>query len=286
MKPKVLVTGANGQLGQTINELYGFDSTFNIYFAEKREFDVTNVEGMDSFLKNHQFDFCINCAAYTNVEKSETNPNLAFEVNAEGVKNLAQQCRAHGIILIHISTDYVFDGTKKVPYSEHDLPNPINQYGKSKLAGEKHIQAILERYFIIRTSWLYSKYGNNFLKTIIKKIENNEPLQIITSQRGTPTSCHDLAEFIFHLLKQKNPIFGIYHFSALGETSWYEYALQICEHFMQYDCKKIESTETYTSVAERPEYSVLNNSKARLVFKKDFLWRESVNSTIKALLKE
>ena len=284
MMPKILVTGSNGQLGQTINELYGSAPSLDILFTTKQEFDITNAEEINLFLKNHKFDYCINCAAYTNVEKSETNPDLAFKVNAEGVKNLAQQCKKHGIILIHISTDYVFDGTKQTPYIEDDVTNPINKYGKSKLAGEKFIQDILENYYIIRTSWLYSKYGNNFLKTIIRKIKNKEPIQITTSQRGTPTSCSDLADFIFCLIKNKNYASGIYHFSASGETTWYDYALEICRHFEAIDCKLIKPVKIFQSKTKRPDYSVLDSTKAFRVFEKVVLWQNSVNKVAESVI--
>ena len=158
MKIKLLVTGANGQLGQTIKENYESDPSFDIIFVSKNELDITNDEEIKTFFENQKFNYCINCAAYTNVDQSESNPDLAFKVNAQGVKNLAIQCKKHKIILIHISTDYVFDGKNQVPYTEEDEPNPINQYGKSKLLGETYIQEVMECYFIIRTSWLYSKF--------------------------------------------------------------------------------------------------------------------------------
>ena len=285
MKTKILVTGANGQLGETIKELYGNVTSFEIVFKTKQELDITDEVGLNTFFENHNFDYCINCAAYTNVEKSESNPDFAFKVNAEGVKNIAEQCKKHEIILIHISTDYVFDGTKQAPYLEDDKTNPINQYGKSKLSGEKYVQDMLDDYFIIRTSWLYSAYGKNFLKTIIQKIKNKEQIQVITSQKGVPTSCSDIAKFIFHLIKQKVIIFGIYHFSAFGETNWHEYALQICKHFKAYDCEKIKPIETYSSLTKRPKYSVLDNTKRKEIFKKEIFWKISVDNTVQALIK-
>ena len=285
MKTKILITGANGQLGKTIKELYGNDNSLEIVFKAKQELDITNNLELNTFFKAHNFDYCINCAAYTNVEKSETNPDLAFQVNADGVKNVAQQCKGHGIVLIHISTDYVFDGTKQTPYLEDDKTNPINQYGKSKLSGEQFVQDILDNYFVIRTSWLYSVYGNNFLKTIIQKIKNKEQIQIITTQKGTPTSCSDLAKFIFYLIKHKVTAFGIYHFSPSGETTWYEYAMRICKHFKAYDCKKIKPTETLGSLTKRPEYSVLDITKSKDIFKREIFWQESVDNTVRSLIK-
>jgi len=286
MKIKVLVTGANGQLGQTINEIYGASSTLDFTFATRDELDITKELVIEEYFKANKFNYCINCAAYTNVEQAETDYDSAFEINAFGVKNLAQQCKNHQILLIHISTDYVFDGKKKLPYTEHDLPNPINQYGRSKLEGERYIQKILESYFIIRTSWLYSKFGKNFLKTIVQKIENNDHLKITTSQTGAPTSCADLAEFLIYLIENKISAFGIYNFSALGETNWYGYAMQICTHFKAYDCNKIEPISSYESQANRPDYSILDNKKAQLLFNKKHHWKESVDKTVKSLLGE
>lgn len=284
MKIKLLVTGANGQLGQTIKENYESDPFFDLVFVSKNELDITNSEEIKTFFENQKFNYCINCAAYTNVDQSENNPALAFNVNAQGVKNLAIQCKKHKIILIHISTDYVFDGKNQVPYTEEDEPNPINQYGKSKLLGETYIQEVMESYFIIRTSWLYSKFGKNFLKTIIRKIINNEKMQITISEKGTPTSCSDVAEFIFRLISKNTSEFGIYHVSAFGETTWYDYALQICSHFERYDCKKIEPVNTFDSKAIRPAYSILDNTKALRIVNKKFSWQKSVDKTVKTIV--
>lgn len=280
MKTKILVTGANGQLGKSIKDLYSKDMNLNIKFTSKSEFDITNNEDVESFFNEHKFDYCINCAAYTNVEEAESNPQAAFKVNADAVKNLAAACKAKDVILIHISTDYVFDGEKQSPYTEEDIPNPINEYGKSKLAGERYIQKIKPKYFIIRTSWLYSRFGNNFLKSIIGKIQNQERLTITTSQKGTPTSCDDLSEFIVKLIKSKNSNFGIYHFSAQGETTWYDYALQICKHFSSYDCNKIKPVDKFKTKARRPNYSVLDCKKVMPIITEQIFWEKSVDETV------
>jgi len=284
MKTKILVTGSEGQLGQTINELYSNDPEYDIKFVTKVELDITDNVAIQAIFKKHKFDYCINCAAYTNVEQAEEQIDLAFSINAEGVRNLAEACRKNNVILIHISTDYVFDGKKQTPYIEEDIPNPINVYGKSKLAGEACIQEIEPKYFIIRTSWLYSKYGHNFLKSIINKIQNNELLKITTCQRGTPTSCKDISEFIFNLIKSRNSNFGIYHFSAKGETTWFGFALQICSHFKNYNCKTISPVEVFKSKATRPNYSVLDNCKALKITKDQKNWRESVDETALSLI--
>lgn len=284
MKTRILVTGANGQLGKTIKDLFSKDLNLNITFASKSNLDITNEAEVESFFNKQKFDYCINCAAYTNVEEAESNSEEAFKVNAKAVKNLAEKCKTNDVILIHISTDYVFDGEKQSPYTEEDKPNPINEYGKSKLAGERYIQEIKPNYFIIRASWLYSRYGNNFLKSIIGKIQNQELLNITTSQKGTPTSCDDLTEFIFKLIKSKNSNFGIYHFSAKGETTWYDYAIQICKHFRDYDCNKIEPVEIYNAKARRPKYSVLGCNKIMTIINKQIFWTKSVDNTVLQLI--
>ena len=284
MKTKVLVTGSEGQLGQTLNELYSNDQNYDIKFVSKADLDITNKESIEGIFNKHSFDYCINCAAYTNVELAEEHTDLAFSINAEGVKYLAEVCKANKATLIHISTDYVFDGKKQTPYTEVDKSNPINVYGRSKLAGEKCIQEIKANFFIIRTSWLYSKYGHNFLKSIINKIQNNETLRIITSQRGTPTSCTDLSEFIFKLIKTRNSNFGTYHFSAKGETTWYGFALQICSHFKAYNCKNILPVEVFKTKATRPNYSVLDNKKALKILGEQKSWKESVDETVLSLI--
>ncbi len=173
---RVLVTGADGQLGKCIQEIASSYSQLKIDFADKNELDIVLREDVYSFFSKNSYDFCINCAAYTNVEQAEKTPEIAYSVNAEGVKNLALACKDNGVKLIHISTDYVFDGEKKEGYYPTDIPNPINEYGKSKLKGEQYIQEILNEYIIIRTSWLYSNYGHNFYKSILEKARKGEIL--------------------------------------------------------------------------------------------------------------
>ena len=193
LRRKVLITGSSGQLGQCIQKIEKEYPDFTFYFATSTGLDITKRESIVDLLEKESFHYIVNCAAYTNVEQAEKEPEKAFLVNAEGVKNLAEVCREKGLILIHISTDYVFDGTKNTPYTEEDLTNPINAYGKSKLAGEQYIQETLDKYFIIRTSWLYSEFGHNFFKTILKKSNTDTELTITTGEKGTPTNANDLS---------------------------------------------------------------------------------------------
>lgn len=278
----VLVTGGNGQLALTIKQLFSLNKdAINFIFKTKAELDITKNEDVSLFFNSNQLNFCVNCAAYTNVELAETNPEQAFQINSNAVQNLALACKATGVVLIHISTDYVFDGNSTVPYVERDVPNPINIYGQSKLEGEKYISNILTSYFIVRASWLYSIYGHNFFKTVIKKISNNENMNVITTQTGTPTSCEDLAKFIYFLIKTDNHNFGIYHFSPLGQTSWYGFANYIANFFKS---NKINPMLSYKSKAARPNFSVLNNEKIKHLKFKLSKWEDSLDTTIKQYL--
>ena len=283
MSTKVLVTGANGQLGQTIQQMQGQNEDDRVFtFVSKSELDITNKDDVDVFFKQYTFDYCINCAAYTNVEQAEKTPEIAFKVNAEGVKYLAEGCLKNNTVLIHISTDYVFDGEKNEPYTEEDITNPINEYGKSKFLGEQYIQEVLSDYFIIRTSWLYSKeFGHNFCKTIINKIKDKQELRIIASQTGTPTNCVELSRFIFHLIETQQRNFGIYHFSALGEATWFDFALEITKHFNYLSIDPITSFKTNQSKIKRPLNSVLNNRKSKLIYPLIKHWRHTLNESLK-----
>lgn len=286
MITKVLVTGANGQLGKTLKDLY-LENTeaLEFVFVTKSELDISNKSQLEKYFDSHSFDYCINCAAYTNVEQAESSPKEAFSINAEAAGYLAECCNNSNTTLIHISTDYVFDGTKQAPYQETDFTNPINEYGRSKLAGEKYVEDILNHYFIIRTSWLYSKYPKNFLTTILSKIQENSDLSIVTTQTGTPTSCIELSRFIFWLIQSKNQDFGMYHFSAKGNATWYDFALQIAECCPKYDLNKISATTQFNSKVNRPNYSVLDNSKVQSFYKGQHDWTTDVEITTRQILK-
>lgn len=282
----VLVTGANGQLGKTLKDLYFVNNeAIDFVFVTKAELDISLKSEIEFYFESQTFDYCINCAAYTNVEQAEASSKEAFRINSEAVGYLAECCKDANTTLIHLSTDYVFDGTKKTPYLESDSTNPLNEYGRSKLAGENCVQDILERYFIIRTSWLYSKYPKNFLTTILSKIQENADLSITTNQRGTPTSCVELSKFIYWLIQSKNKDFGIYHFSAKGNATWYDFALKISESCPDYEGKKISSTAQFSSKANRPNYSVMDNSKVQSLYENQNEWTKDVERTTKHILK-
>lgn len=280
---KVLVTGSNGQLGKTIQEQHSSLKDIEFVFTSKTSLDITSKAEVDTFFQNNTISYCINCAAYTNVEKAEDDPQEAYLINSDAPQQLALACKNFNITLIHISTDYVFDGESNKPYKEADVTNPLNVYGESKRQGEQNIIEALENYFIIRTSWLYSKFENNFLNTIVEKVNQNENLNIVSSQKGTPTSCDDLTEFILFLISEKINDYGIYHFTGLGEASWYDFAKQIASNFKHYSNENIKPVDTYITKAKRPKYSVLNLKKALNIYPKIKPWHESVNSTIQSL---
>ncbi len=255
----ILVTGAKGQLGKTIEELYSENDMGCVFtFVTKAQLDITGEKIVKSFFSKNKFDYCINCAAYTNVEQAEKTPEIAFKINAEAVKYIAEACLETKTILIHISTDYVFDGEKNEPYTMEDVPNPINEYGKSKLLGEKHIQNILKRYFIIRTSWLYSKkYGENFYKTILEKARTEKELFITTEQIGCPTNAEHLVKYIFELINSNSTNFGIKHFSDQKAMTWFDFAKLILEEHHLFGQTNLVRTGNYRTFAARPKMSVL-----------------------------
>lgn len=263
MKTNVLVTGSNGQLGKSILALNeeSIKNNINFTFSTKATLDITNQEQVEAFFQSNNVTYCINCAAYTAVDKAEEEKEQAFLINSLGVKNLAEACKKYAVILIHISTDFVFDGSKREPYLETDKPNPINVYGASKLEGETHIQSILEHYFIVRTSWLYSEYGNNFVKTMLRLGSEKEEIHVVDDQIGCPTYAKDLAEVVLAIIISENTQFGLYHYSNQGILSWFEFAKIIFSLTKNEIEVKPIPTSDYPTAAKRPQYSVLSSLK-------------------------
>ena len=279
---KILVTGANGQLGKCINDAASNYPDLHFVFVSKEELDIENADFLMNFFKKNSFTHCINTAAYTNVEKAESESEKAFAINAEAVKTLAIACKENDVTLLQISTDYVFDGKKKSPYVETDITNPINVYGTSKLKGEQYIQEIWQKHFIVRTSWLYSQYGHNFLKTILKYAEEGKPLTITTEQTGTPTNANDLANVLLQIITQDLPNYGVYHFSNSGETTWFGFAEEILKQTKNLKDAKLAKTNHYSTFAARPEYSVLDNLKIEKTFSVPAVyWKKSLETLIK-----
>jgi len=277
----ILVTGSNGQLGKCLQDVAKDANDIQWIFKTSSDLDITNKKDIEALFKTEIIDYLVNCAAYTVVDKAEIEKEKAFLVNAEGVKYLAQACKITDTIFIHISTDFVFDGKKKLPYTEEDIPNPINVYGASKLKGEDYIKSILDNYFIIRTSWVYSEYGNNFVKTMLRLAKERDEIKVVNDQIGSPTYAGDLANFIIYLIKNNINKYGIYNYSNEGEISWYEFAKEI---FGLSD-KNINiipiSSKEYKNLAERPNFSILDINKIKQFRIVNHSWRESLQRCIK-----
>ncbi|WP_282178799.1 dTDP-4-dehydrorhamnose reductase [Maribacter stanieri] len=255
---KVLITGSNGQLGQCLQIIASLYKNLELTFKNSKDLDITDAISIKKTFDLVDFDYCINCAAYTDVEQAEKTPDIAFKVNAEGVKNLAFACKKRQVSLIHISTDYVFDGEKNEPYTTDDIPNPINEYGKSKLMGEKYIQELMVDYIIIRTSWLYSEFEKNFYTSILKKAKSGENLSVTDSQTGCPTNANNLANYILTILSSNDKFQGIYHFTDGEILNWFEFAEKILANNNLTKNVRLEKVKNYRTFARRPKYSVLH----------------------------
>lgn len=255
---RVLVTGANGQLG---SELRGIASA-DYLFTDIAELDISNEDAVIAFVERNEIDTIINCAAYTNVDRAEEEPEVAKSVNTTAVALLARVARRYNARLIHISTDYVFGGERfSAPIVESAAPAPLGVYGRTKLLGERLIEESGCDYIIIRTSWLYSTYGKNFVKTILRLAAERDELRVVNDQIGSPTYARDLARVIVQICEQKGFESGVYHYSNRGEISWYDFARAIVE-IGGMDCRiKPCTTAEYGAKAPRPAYSVLDASK-------------------------
>ena len=283
----ILVTGSNGQLGQEIKQL-SYDNENQFIFTDINELDITNEKEIELFFAQNKINIIVNCAAYTAVDKAESEPEKAELINSTAVKYLKNIAQANNCYFIHISTDYVFDGLSHKPYIEKDMPNPNSVYGNSKLNGEKHLE-IMNKAIIIRTSWLYSVFGNNIVKTVLKYGKEREELKFITDQVGSPTNAADLAytilQIIGHTINDKrNFIPGIYHYSNEGVCSWYDFAKEIVE-IAKIDCKVAPiETKDYFTPAARPYYSVLNKTKIKKTYNlKIPHWKDSLIKCLNTL---
>lgn len=251
---RVLITGANGQLG---TELLKVLDKHQVFGFSKEELDITDTENVREKLQEVKPEVVIHCAAYTNVDGCETESDLAYRVNASGTGNIAAECLKLGAAMVYVSTDYVFDGQKGQPYYEVDKPNPINTYGKTKLAGEEIVKSFLKNYYIVRTAWLYGKQGGNFVKTMLKLGEKQDTLNVVNDQVGSPTNAFDLANAIGKIIESNK--FGIYHVTNSGSCAWYDFARKIFEiRGMPVKVNPI-SSDKLNRPAKRPTHSVLNN---------------------------
>jgi dTDP-4-dehydrorhamnose reductase len=286
---RVLITGSNGQLGSEIKELATYYKTINFILKDLPDLDICNFEALQAFILDHKINAVINCAAYTAVDKAEENAEVAEKVNSKGVLNLVNALHKVNGKLIHISTDYVFDGDHFLPYQELDQVSPIGVYGNTKRSGELAVINSDLDAIVIRTSWMYSSYGNNFVKTMLRLGNEKENLGVIYDQVGTPTYARDLAKTCLEILTGVNSAKiskngNLYHYSNEGVASWYDFAISIIELGGE-NCKvKPIQTKDYPTLAKRPQYSVLNKSKIKTDFKIEIPhWRNSLKDCIEKI---
>jgi dTDP-4-dehydrorhamnose reductase len=285
----VLITGSNGQLGSEIKELASFYENLQCIFKNLPELDICDADALNKFIIDQHINAVINCAAYTAVDKAEEEALIAQKVNSEGVLNLVNALEKVDGKLIHISTDYVFDGNHSQPYKESDSVSPIGVYGETKRAGELAVFNSNIDTIVIRSSWLYSKYGNNFVKTMLRLGNKKKSIWVVSDQKGTPTYAKDLAKTCLDILSDTNSTKiskkgSLYHYSNEGVTSWYDFATAIME-ISNIDCKVIPiETKDYPTQARRPMYSVLDKSKIKSDFKVTIPhWRDSLANCIKKI---
>lgn len=264
----ILITGANGQLGNEIR-LLGPASKNNCFFTDVAELDITNKQAIQSFVSENNINIIINCAAYTAVEKAEDDSEKADLINHVAVRNLAETAKEYNVVLFHVSTDYVFGGQGNLPFLEDDSVNPLGVYGKTKLAGERAIQNSGCKALIFRTAWLYSSFGNNFVKTMIKLTSEKESIKVVYDQVGSPTYAGDLAKMLFDIAETGKYIGneGIYHFTDEGVISWYDFAIEIARLAGNTKCKIYPCrSEEFPTKVKRPAYSVLDKAKVKNTF--------------------
>ncbi len=281
---KVLVIGAGGQLGQCIKKIVAKRNVEEVVFPEEGAANILNVADLSALFNQEQPAYVINCAAYTAVDKAEDEADLAKAVNETGARNLAQLCKQHQATLIHISTDFVFEGSEVKLLKEEDVAKPISVYGATKLDGELAIAEELNQHIILRTSWLYSEFANNFVKTMLKLGADRDELNIIADQVGTPTYAIDLANTIFDIIQNPEKKYGVYHFSNEGVTSWYDFAIAIFDlSGTQVKVNPIP-TSAYPTKAKRPHFSVMDKTKIKRNYSITVpYWMDSLKECIEQL---
>ncbi len=283
-KPVILITGANGQLGQEFHRLSARYEAFDFLFAGRAELPIEDEQKLLDYFREHQPSFCVNCAAYTAVDKAEQDKENAFRTNGKAVGSLAAVCASAGTNLVHISTDYVFNGRSPVPYKETDETSPVNTYGASKLEGERLCVQQNHQAIIIRTAWVYSEFGNNFVKTMMRLMKERESINVVNDQVGAPTYAADLAEAILQIFLSNKWVPGIYHYSNQGKISWYDFASAIREEIgSACQVKPIPSSQ-FPTPAKRPSFSLLDTQKIRDTFSIEIPeWRDSLRKCLAQL---
>lgn len=278
----ILVTGANGQLGNSIRKISASYPN-NYFFTDMPEVDITNLALLENLMKEKQIDAIVNCAAYTAVDKAEDDVALATKINVDGPRNLAIAAKNANAKLVHVSTDYVFDGKRNLPLKETDATAPIGVYGRTKLAGEEAVKEVGCDAVVVRTAWLYSEFGGNFVKTMLRLGRERSEMGVVYDQVGTPTYATDLAVALMELLTKGFSGFSLYHYSNEGVISWYDFAKTIFDlSGINIKLNALESSE-YPSKAERPAYSVLNKKKIREAGIKVPYWRDSLVECLRLL---
>ncbi|AZB09723.1 dTDP-4-dehydrorhamnose reductase [Chryseobacterium sp. G0162] len=285
---KIAVIGSNGQLGNCIRKIApDFENQYEFLFTDSTILDVTNAEQVNDFFYDNKPDFCINASAYTAVDLAEKEEEKAFAVNADGVAHLAQACADYKTILIHVSTDYVFDGDTNLPYSEDDFTNPIGVYGASKRKGEELALEINPNTIILRTSWLYSEFNKNFVKTMLNLFSQKTELGIVADQFGQPTNANDLADAIMEIIENPNKTFGIFHFSNYPETTWFDFAKKIAEFSKSSIQLNALTTEQYPTPAKRPVRSTMSLDKIEEIYKiEPKHWEHSLEECVDILTQQ
>ncbi|MBQ2247379.1 MAG: dTDP-4-dehydrorhamnose reductase [Tidjanibacter sp.] len=281
---RVLVTGAAGQLGLSLRR--ATEGSEDCYiFTDVEELDITSQSAVEEFVASERIDIIVNCAAYTDVERAEVEEDVAHRINATAVAHLAEAARKNDALLVHISTDYVFMGGCCGMLSEQSHPQPLNAYGRTKLAGERAIEASGCHYIILRTAWLYSEYGHNFVRTMLRLTAEREQVRVVSDQLGSPTYAGDLAEAIVAIIAERNFHEGIYHFTNLGECSWWQFATEIARLAGHTQCSVVPcTTAEYGARAARPHYAVLDKRKFMTTFRRDIPeWRESLKRCLDEL---
>jgi len=286
-KRRIIVTGANGQLGKEIQVLSASYPEFDFVFLSRADLPINDVEKVQDFFQNIQPSFCINCAAYTAVDKAESEKEAAFLMNAESVGILASACKKFHCKFIHISTDYVFDGSSSIPLKEDEATNPISVYGESKLKGETLALKENDETVIIRTSWVYSEFGNNFVKTMIRLMNERESINVVNDQIGSPTYAADLADAILSIISSEKFVPGVYNYSNEGKISWFDFAIAIKE-MIGSNCKVNPiPTSQYPTPAKRPHYSLLDKTKIISVYPLVIRnWKECLASCLAKIKKQ
>ncbi len=282
-----MVTGANGQLGCALRRLLDREMPGEAIYTDKQELDLTDAAAVENFIRDNEVTHIVNCAAYTAVDRAEEEKRECALINTDAVKNLAAAADLLGAKIIHISTDYVFDGTNHRPYRESDKVNPISQYGTTKRKGETALLALAPESIIIRTAWLYSDTGHNFVKTILSLAEKQNEIRVVCDQIGTPTYARDLAEAVLAVLKSHQWVAGIYHFTDEGAASWYDFAKAI----LRIAGKKTRvvpiPTEDYPTLAQRPAYSILDRSRIKATYGVEIPhWEDALTDCVKLILNQ